>query len=601
VGSKLYQVTAGGAVFFVSQALPPETGAVPNGRAAGVFVSGRGSTGWSTRDLTPFAASDPSSIGGSLLIAGSADGSSALIDTAATLVAEDQDNPTNLASSAGGEGVAFDLYLVREGQGAKLVSKGTLPRTPPPAASQGIRPPFVFSATLSAVGFVSNAPLDPAASATAADCYKWADVGQLAALTNRDNGASANCRLLGMTPDGRPVMEDTSGDSYAGLLFVLGREFPGATSGASSVQISGPTPNAATFDALSPGGETAYVTTTDKLIPEAEVDTRADLYGVAVPRFSKPFEGPPSASSVTCVSCGHNGAGATFVGQSAAGTHVYFSTSEGLWSWDARSHVASELTTATDVSQVVSSENGQYIIGLTAQLANNPNGTGDVYEFAASQSPLLITSGASADTYLLDGIFGGNSSFPTTGGVSNDGARIVYDRHPASGAPGVIDEWIAGRTKQISPADSTHPYFVLGTAGEGLQDIFFMANDPLVPQDLNAGTTDIYNARVNGGFPAPSEPANNSQTPNPVGPTTPPYTGSLEPSGLQIAPLPPDTSRPASVTKPLTRAQKLARALKACKKDKSKSKRRKCEKEARRKYAPRAKVTKLLEAHVFVK
>jgi hypothetical protein len=47
----------------------------------------------------------------------------------------------------------------------------------------------------------------------------------------------------------------------------------------------------------------------------------------------------------------------------------------------------------------------------------------------------------------------------------------------------------------------------------------------------------------------------------------------------------PTTTKPTT-PKPLTRAQKLSKALKACKKDKSKAKRAKCAKEARKKYAP---------------
>jgi hypothetical protein len=584
-------VTQGGAVFFASQAEPSETGAVSDGRAADVFVSKRTSTGWTTRDLTPFAASDPSSfVAGSLLIDGSADGSSALIDTATTLVPQDQDNPTGLVTS-GLEGGPMDLYLVHEGQAPRLVSEGSLPRTLPPNPGEGLRSPFVFNATLSAVGFRSNVPLDPAASATSSDCYKWADVGQLAALTNPDNGAPANCSLLGMTPDGRPVIEDTSGDSLDGRLFVAGREFPGDNAGGSSVPISGPTPHAATFDGLAPDGESVYVTTNDKLLPEAEADTGEDIFSVAVPRFSVPFEG--TARNVICVSCGHNGGGATFVGQSADGSHVFFSTPEGQWSWDARSGQASELTTATDVSQIVSSANGQYLVGLTKQLANNPNGTSDIYEFAANQPPRLISSGASADGYTLSAGFGGNSSLPSLGGVSNDGTRVVYDDGPASGAPGVIDEWTAGQTHQISPVGSAHAYFVIGTTGSELEDVFVLADDPLVAQDLNAGTTDIYDARVDGGFPAQTAPASGSNTTNPAAPSIPAYTGNLMPPSVQLAPLLADTAHPASASTPraLTRAQKLARALKACKKQ-PKRKRVACLAQAGKRYGAKARAKK---------
>jgi hypothetical protein len=465
-----------------------------------------------------------------------------------------------------------------------------LPRTLPAEPYLGVRLPFVFNATLSAVGFVSNAPLDQSASPTASDCYKWADVGQLVALTNPDNGASANCRPLGMMPDGRPVIEDTSGDSYDGLLFVIGREFPGTNAGGSSEQISGSTPHAASFDGVAPDGGAAYVTTTDKLSPEAEADSGSDLYAVAVPIFSPPFSGPPSASSAVCVSCGHNGGGATFVGQSADGSHVFFSTPEGLWSWDARSGVASELTTATDVSQIVSSANGQYIVGL----AHNPSGTGDVYEFAVGQPPRLITSEAPADEYMLNGGYGGSSAFPTVGGVADSGQRVVYDDLPASGVPGVIDEWVAGETHQLSPIGSTHAYFVLGTAGAELEDVFFLADEPLVPQDLNAGTTDIYDARIDGGFPAPVEESAHGTTPDPIAPQLSPHTSNITPTNPVLVPLPADTSHPASASTPksLTRAKKLAQTLRACKKQ-LKKKRVACEVRARKKYGakPEAKKT----------
>jgi len=58
----------------------------------------------------------------------------------------------------------------------------------------------------------------------------------------------------------------------------------------------------------------------------------------------------------------------------------------------------------------------------------------------------------------------------------------------------------------------------------------------------------------------------------------------LFPNLTGFGPLPPPKAPTPSATKPLTRAQKLSKALKACKKDKSKAKRAKCQKEARKKY-----------------
>jgi hypothetical protein len=53
-----------------------------------------------------------------------------------------------------------------------------------------------------------------------------------------------------------------------------------------------------------------------------------------------------------------------------------------------------------------------------------------------------------------------------------------------------------------------------------------------------------------------------------------------------FGPLPPPKALTPSATKPLTRAQKLGKALKTCKKDRSKARQSKCEKEARKKYGP---------------
>jgi hypothetical protein len=602
------QVTPGGALYWFSRATPAGTGAVPDGGSLDVFVSRRAAGGWTTQDLTPF-----STVGENELIAGAPNGSAALIATQTSLVPEDQDNPFN-----GHTASSFDIYRVSEGEAPLLVSHGSAPRTPPPPPNSNYglvyaRPGDVaFNAQLTAVAFVSEARLTGNESVTAdeaspgfADCYEWSDVGpRLASLTNPDaqSPVKRNCELLGMTPDGRPIFKDLNGDSDEGLIFVgNGVEFPIGKFGA--VQLSAPTSTATMFDALSPDGTVAYVTTAYPL-GNQERGSEPDVYGVNVPAFPKGNQGVPGAggeNTVVCLSCQvGGGAAARFMGQSADGSHVFFNVAEaagesaghpykGLWSWDRNSKTAARLTEATDVEQLVFSENGQYAAGLTKQLANNLNGTADVYELSVGQAPQLITSGVSADTYRLT--FEGHFSPPTVAGVSNDGRRVVYDDKPPGGASlETLQEWNGGPVPvQLSPLGATSSYYVLGTAGPELEDVFFAAHEPLVGADRNGGTQDVYDARVQGGFPAPSEPANNNQTPNPIPPTIPGYAGNLAPPGPQIAPLPPDTSHPASVAKPLTRAQRLAKALKACKKAKRRSTRLACEKSAHKKYGTTAK------------
>jgi hypothetical protein len=70
----------------------------------------------------------------------------------------------------------------------------------------------------------------------------------------------------------------------------------------------------------------------------------------------------------------------------------------------------------------------------------------------------------------------------------------------------------------------------------------------------------------------------------PAGPTAVTF-----PNLAGFTPMPPPPAKTTPTPKPLTNAQKLAKALKACKKDKSKSKRAACDKQARKKYGTKVK------------
>jgi len=625
-GTEWDQVTPGGALYWISRATPAGTGALPNGRSLDVFVSRRAAGGWMTRDLTPF-----STIGENELVAGAPDGSTALILTQTSLVPEDQDNPLNIQGTNLG---TVDIYRVGEGEAPLLVSHGTLPRTAPHnPTGEGLK--FdqpgepAFNAQLTAVAFASTARLTEEASPGFEDCYAWSDVGvRLASLTNPDGFTNQafgkrNCELLGMTPDGRPIFKDLNGDAYEGLIFVGAgaASFPIAGK-VMAVQLSAPALTPTTFDALSPDGSLAYVTTAYPLGSE-ERGGEANVYAVTVPAFPHNTVGVPGTAgqenTVVCLSCQLGGGGAAaFMGQSADGSHVFFNVAKsagesaghpykGLWSWDRNSKTAARLTEATDVEQLISSQNGQYAAGLTRQLANNPEGTADVYEFSAPEKQQLITSGTAADTYRLRGDrqFTLSNIPPTAGGVSNDGQRVVYDDQPPGGTSlETLQEWNGGPVPvQLSPLGATSSYYVLGTAGPELEDVFFAAHEPLVGADRNGGVQDVYDARVQGGFAPctagnPNPPSGSSScspatgTPNPQAPSPSPYTAGLGLAAFSLPPLPADTSHPAVATKPLTRAQKLGKALKACKKDKSKSKRTKCEKEAHKKYGAKSKAKK---------
>ena len=99
--------------------------------------------------------------------------------------------------------------------------------------------------------------------------------------------------------------------------------------------------------------------------------------------------------------------------------------------------------------------------------------------------------------------------------------------------------------------------------------MFFTTEAKLVGQDGDE-LSDLYDARIDGGFPAPRVDecigeACQGASPNSLGPVAPASlsssgTGNLAPSAKSSSPSPP---------KPLTRAQKLVKALTACAKDRA--------------------------------
>jgi hypothetical protein len=129
-------------------------------------------------------------------------------------------------------------------------------------------------------------------------------------------------------------------------------------------------------------------------------------------------------------------------------------------------------------------------------------------------------------------------------------------------------------------------------------DIFFATRTALVQQDTDE-LGDLYDARIDGGFPAPTEPACSGEacqgSPSPL-PSFPPAASSTSPAAGNLVP-PPITVAPSTEPKPkakpkeLTRAQKLAKALKACR-GRPRKRRAVCESQARKRYGTKANARK---------
>jgi hypothetical protein len=258
------------------------------------------------------------------------------------------------------------------------------------------------------------------------------------------------------------------------------------------------------------------------------------------------------------------------------------------------------LVTSDGESLVFMSRQSLSVTGYPDGYPNN--GAEEVYVYEAGSNSLFCASCGSTREGASGYLPVGWSSTRVPQWMSEDGNRVFFD----SGTPLVpqatngkqnVYEWEregsgtcttgsavhGGCVYLLSGGASVSASWLIGASESG-NGVFVVTRAQLVPEDQNE-TFDLYDVRVDGAKPV----------------SPPQCTG----TGCQGVPAPPPTfATPSSVTfegvgnfaaptvtvvkaraKPLSRAQKLVGALKACRK-KSKRKRVICEAQARKRYGP---------------
>lgn len=194
------------------------------------------------------------------------------------------------------------------------------------------------------------------------------------------------------------------------------------------------------------------------------------------------------------------------------------------------------------------------------------------------------------------------SGFYLPRNLSEDGGRLFFqspDPLVSGDSNGLLDvyEWEqdgSGTCRQedgcvlaISDAAGGHESHFMDASASG-EDVFIATADQLLPSDTDT-RVDVYDARVDGGFPVTAaapvcdnadscKPPASPQPASVLGaPSSATFSG---PGDLLTAP----AATPAkAIKKALTRAQKLSRALRACER-RPKRRRATCERAARRRY-----------------
>lgn len=207
------------------------------------------------------------------------------------------------------------------------------------------------------------------------------------------------------------------------------------------------------------------------------------------------------------------------------------------------------------------------------------------------------TSPQDAPAILSPEYAGGTSPTEPASALSLSADGKVFFTSKDALAPQAVDgreniyEYNEGNVYLISAGDEAAPLHVEGSrllgADEAGEDVFFLTSDPLVPQDPDT-QANWYDARAGGGFPAPVSPAG-CQGDACQGPLSgAPQTSNPGSTGIAEDNLVPPVSKVVVRPQSLTRAQKLAKALRACKRE-PKKRLAACEKQARRRYGAAAK------------
>jgi len=193
-----------------------------------------------------------------------------------------------------------------------------------------------------------------------------------------------------------------------------------------------------------------------------------------------------------------------------------------------------------------------------------------------------------------DGLNGVSQSIEVDGtvtatrGVSDDGTRVFFDT-PSALVPQDVNgrrdvyEWENGHVYLLSSGMSPEDSFFLDNSESG-NDVFFATLDGLVTEDTD-GAFDIYDARVDGGFPASTVSTGCSGEAcqgQPGAPGLPVLVSSVTDASGNLAAPPAPLSTPPSGSP--GNARSLARALRVCRAKRSKRKRVVCERQAHKRY-----------------
>jgi hypothetical protein len=452
--------------------------------------------------------------------------------------------------------------------------------------------------------------------------------GELARPVGVDNTGAAPSESCfdSISPDGRVIVFALGcGNGLSPVWARIGGSVSVALSGSQCTRTSGDpggacnAPAAASFAGAAADDSRVFFTTTQQLL-NGDTDQTNDLYECDIPpETPAPVGAVNPCSSLSEVSGNAPGAGVeNVVNVSEDGSRVYF-VATGVLAGNLgtnyatavagdhnlyvrekdAAHPAGQTTfvaklESASIEHPQSRPDGRYLVfGTTSRLLpSDTDEASDVYRYDADTGVLLRLStdtngGGGSEPGASVNLRSANPfSGPSHPAMTDDGGAVVFETPEAlssADTDGVTDvyEWHDGQVSLISDGGGE----AMGISGSG-RDIFFLTTQPLTAGD--SGTeVDIYDARVEGGFPVPISAPCSQEACHGAPPLQPQPAGTSATAAVSGpgSPLTAETP-PANQPKPRTQSavQKLAKALRACHAKHNRQKRRACEKRARNTY-----------------
>jgi len=310
-----------------------------------------------------------------------------------------------------------------------------------------------------------------------------------------------------------------------------------------------------TYDGASESGAKVFFTTAQPLLP-GDSDTSNNIYECELPGDAA---APPVASGEFVNACpdlrgvsttGTSGSAnvKSVVAISASGSHVYFIASgvltdetnsqgrgaeggkDNLYVWEAPSgaepagHIGFIATLSeASLKEAQTTPSGQYLVFTTPAdiTLDDSSSVSQAFRYDA-QSGELVRVSVGQDGFNNDGNTSTDPATLANGSLgrvtmSADGAEVVFQSSDAltqqvQGGINNTYEWREGQVMLISDGSDATPnngevprIGLIGMDSSGT-DIYFVTADRLVGQDVDEDS-DVYDARIDGGFPAPAPEA----------------------------------------------------------------------------------------------